>query len=126
LKKKTWEKFVVDLLEDYKENNKLLYAVIRNKTKPKTELCSILDKNENLVWTKDAFLRTWMEHSMELLNGSIDRKNYIIENRNIPEKIEVNIFNLETAMRQMKNNKSPEHDKLTTNTTKAARPIGKQ
>jgi hypothetical protein len=29
-------------------------------------------------------------------------------------------------MRQMKNNKSPEHDKLTTNTTKAARPIGKQ
>jgi hypothetical protein len=33
---------VLDLQEDYK-GNKLLYAVMRNKTKPKTELSSILD-----------------------------------------------------------------------------------
>jgi hypothetical protein len=34
-KRKTWVKFVLHLQEDYKGNNKLLYAVIRNKTKPK-------------------------------------------------------------------------------------------
>jgi hypothetical protein len=40
-RRRTWEKFVLDLQEDYKGNKKLLYAVMRNKTKPKTELCSI-------------------------------------------------------------------------------------
>jgi hypothetical protein len=45
-----WEKFVVDLQEDYK-GSKLLHAVTRNKMKPKTELCSMLDKHRKLIWT---------------------------------------------------------------------------
>jgi hypothetical protein len=32
--KKTCKKFVLDLEENYKDNKKLLYAVMRNKTKP--------------------------------------------------------------------------------------------
>jgi hypothetical protein len=32
-------------------NKKLLYAVMRNKMKPKTELNSILDKNGKLAYT---------------------------------------------------------------------------
>jgi ribosomal protein S17E len=38
--KRTWEKFVLDLQEDYKGNKKLLYAVMRSQTKPKTEICN--------------------------------------------------------------------------------------
>jgi hypothetical protein len=47
-KRKTWEKSVLDLQEDYKGNKKLLYAM-RNKMEPKSELCSILDTNRKLV-----------------------------------------------------------------------------
>jgi ribosomal protein S17E len=41
--KKTWEKFVLDLEQNYKDNKKLLYAVMRNKRKPKSEISKILD-----------------------------------------------------------------------------------
>jgi hypothetical protein len=34
-----------------------LYAVMRNKRKPRTELCSILDRNGKLVWMQDTYLR---------------------------------------------------------------------
>jgi hypothetical protein len=44
-KRRTWERFVVDLQEDYKGNEKLLYAIMMNKMKRKTELCSTLHKN---------------------------------------------------------------------------------
>jgi hypothetical protein len=43
-KGRTWENLVVDLQDDYKGNKKLLYAMIRNKMKTKTELCSIIEK----------------------------------------------------------------------------------
>jgi hypothetical protein len=46
-----------------------------------------------------------------------------MENSNIPYKIEVNVLDLETAVRQMQNNKSPGYDELTTNMIKAAGPI---
>jgi ferric iron reductase protein FhuF len=65
--KRTQEKFALDLQEDYKEHE-LLYALMRNKTKPKSELCSVQDRNGKLVWTQDPYLRTWMEDFMELLN----------------------------------------------------------
>jgi hypothetical protein len=61
-KRRAWEKFVVDLQEYYKGNKKLLYAVMRNKTKPKTELSSILDRDGKLIWTQYTDLSTWMEH----------------------------------------------------------------
>jgi hypothetical protein len=48
---------------------------MRNKTKPKTELCSILDRNGKLVWTQDTYVRTWIEHFVELLNGETDSKD---------------------------------------------------
>jgi hypothetical protein len=48
--RRTWEEFVVDIQEGYKEN-KLLYAVMGNKMKPKTELCSMFNKSRKLVWT---------------------------------------------------------------------------
>jgi hypothetical protein len=51
-KRRTWEKFLLDLQEGYKGNKKLLYAVMRNKTKPKTELWRILDRNRKFVWTR--------------------------------------------------------------------------
>jgi hypothetical protein len=41
---------VLDLEENYKENKKLLYAVMRNKTKPKSEIGKILDQNGNYAW----------------------------------------------------------------------------
>jgi hypothetical protein len=44
--KRIWEKFVMDLQEDYKGNKKLLYAVTRNKVKPKTELCHTRQKKK--------------------------------------------------------------------------------
>jgi hypothetical protein len=122
------EKFVLGLQEDYKGNKKLLHTVIRNKMKPKTELCSTLDRIRTLVWTQDAYLRTWMEHFMGLLNGQMDSEditenNYTTEDTNIPDKIEVNMLDLETAVRPMKN-KSPRSDELTTDMIKAAGPIG--
>jgi hypothetical protein len=51
---------VLVLQEDYKGNKKLLYAVMRNKTKPKTELHSILDRNGKLFWTQDDYFMTRM------------------------------------------------------------------
>jgi hypothetical protein len=56
--KKTWEKFMLDLEENYKENKKLLYAVMRNKTKPKSEISKILDQNGNYAWTREKYLQT--------------------------------------------------------------------
>jgi hypothetical protein len=44
----------------------------------------------------------------------------------VPERIEVNMFDMETAIRQMKNNKSPGYDELTTDMITAAGPIGTQ
>jgi hypothetical protein len=85
------------------------YAVMRNKTKPKTELCSILNKSGKLVWTQDAYLRTCVEHFMELLNGQTDSEDIAdnsctAECSNVLDKIQVNMSDLETAMRQVKNN----------------------
>jgi hypothetical protein len=65
--KKTWEKFVLDLEENYKDNKKLLYAVMRNKTKPKSEISKILDQNGNLVWTSGKYLQTWKNYYERLL-----------------------------------------------------------
>jgi hypothetical protein len=89
----------LDLQGDYKGNKKLFYAEMSNKAKLKAELCSILDRNGKLVWTQDAYLSTWVEHFMELLNVQTDSED-ITENScttdssNIPEKIEVNTLNL--------------------------------
>jgi hypothetical protein len=96
--RKTWEKFVTDLQEDCKRN-KLLCAVMRNKTKSKTEPSSIRDKNRKLVWIQAAYLRTWIEHFVELLNGQTDSEditenNHITQNSNVPDKAEVNMLHL--------------------------------
>jgi hypothetical protein len=67
---------------------------------------------------------------MELLNGQTDSEditeNYITENSNIPDKIQVNTLDLERVMRQMKNNKSPGYDELTVDMTKTAGPTETQ
>jgi hypothetical protein len=52
-----------------------------------------------------------MEHLMELLNIQTDSEditenNYTTDINNVPDKIEVNMLDVETAVRQMKNNKS--------------------
>jgi hypothetical protein len=72
-----------------------------------------------------------MEHFMELLNVQTDSEgitgnSYTIDNNNIPDKVGVNMLDLESVVRQMKNNKSPGYDELTTNVIKAAGPIGVQ
>jgi hypothetical protein len=59
-------------------------------------------------------------------SGDITENNCITENSNIPDKIKVNILHLETATRQMKNNKSPGYAKLITAIIKAAEPAGTQ
>jgi hypothetical protein len=130
-KRRTREKFVLDLQEDYKGSKKLLYVVMRNKRKHKTELCNILDRNGKLVWVQDICLRTCVEHFMELLNVQTDseditEKNYTTDNSNIPDKLEVNMLDLETVVRQMKNNKSPGCYELTTDLIKAGGTIGTQ
>jgi hypothetical protein len=71
-----------------------------------------------------------MEHCMELLNvqtesEDITENNYTTENSNIPDKIDINLLDLETAVRQIKNNKSPGYDELT-DMIKAAEPIRTQ
>jgi hypothetical protein len=76
-----------------------------SKTKPNTELCSILNKNQKLVSTQDAYLRTQIKNCTELLNGQtnntddITGNSYTTENSNIPDKTKVNMSDLETAMR---------------------------
>jgi hypothetical protein len=105
-----------------------------NKAKPKTEMCSIIDKDRKLLWTQDAYLRILMEHFMALLNGQTDSEditynNNTTENSNIPDKIEnifYNMLDLETVKRQMKYNKLPGYVELTTDIMKAAGPIGTQ
>lgn len=52
---------------DYKENKNLLYAVMRNKIKPKSALCSILEKDGNLASTEDTYLNTQIEYFKDLL-----------------------------------------------------------
>jgi hypothetical protein len=69
-----------------------------------------------------------MEHFMELLNGQTDSEyitenNYSTENSNVPDKVEVNMLDLETTMRQIKYNKSPGYNELTIDMIKAAEPI---
>jgi hypothetical protein len=125
------KKSVLDLQEDHIGKKKLLYAVMRNKSKPKTELCSIIDRNGKLVWTQVAYLRTWVKHFMELLNVQADNEgiienNYTTENSNVLYKIEVYMLDLETVMRQMKNSKSPSYNELIIDMIKAAGPIGTQ
>jgi hypothetical protein len=72
-----------------------------------------------------------MEHFMELLsvqNNSEDitENNHTTENSNVLDKIEVNMLDLETVTRKMKNNKSQGHDELTIDMIKAAGPVGTQ
>jgi hypothetical protein len=72
-----------------------------------------------------------MEKYMELVNGQtegedITEKNYATENSNVPGNIEENMLHLETALRQMKNNKSPGYVEVTSDMIKAAGPIGTQ
>jgi hypothetical protein len=72
-----------------------------------------------------------MEHFMELLNGQTDSEditenNCIAENSYVPDKIEVNMLSLESAVRQMKNNKSPGYGELSVDIIKVAGPIGIQ
>jgi predicted metal-dependent TIM-barrel fold hydrolase len=43
----TWNKFVIDFNENYKQNE--LYAVMRTKMKLKPELINVLDKNGKLA-----------------------------------------------------------------------------
>jgi hypothetical protein len=80
----------VNLQKDYKGNKKLICSNEQyNKTK--TELRSILDKNEKLVWIQDANFKTRMEHFIQLLNGQTHRENitennYTAENSNAPDK----------------------------------------
>jgi hypothetical protein len=62
---------------------------------------------------------------MELLNIQTDSKNitenhYTTEKSNVPDKTEVNMLDLETAMEQMKNNKSSGYNELTADMMKAA------
>jgi hypothetical protein len=126
-RKRTWEKFVMDLKEDYKGKKKLLYAVM-NKIKPKTKLSSILDKNGKLVWTKHAYFKTWMEHFKDLLKiqnygEESTENNRVPENGNISDKVEMNVLNLEIVITQMKNNKSPGYDEIFINMIKAVQPI---
>jgi hypothetical protein len=60
--------FALDLQEGYKRNKKLLYAVMRNKTKPKTELCSKLGIQKVGLDTR-CLSQDMDEHFMELLNA---------------------------------------------------------
>jgi hypothetical protein len=67
----------------------------------------------------------------ELLNVQTDSKDitentYTTDSNNVPDKIEVNMLDLETAVRQMKNDKSPGYDELTTEMIKTVGPIGTQ
>jgi hypothetical protein len=60
-----------------------------------------------MVWTQDASLRTWMEHFMESLSVQTDSEdiienNYTTHSSNVPDRTEVNMLNLETAVRQIK------------------------
>jgi hypothetical protein len=64
---------------------------------------------------------------MELLivqtdSENITENNYTIDNSNVLGKIEVSMSDLETAVREMKSNKSPAYNRLTTYTIKAAEP----
>jgi hypothetical protein len=104
---------------------------MRYKTKLKTELRSKLDKNGKLVWTEDACLRTWMKHIMVLLNIQADNEDipeniYTTENSNVPDKIEVNILDIETLMRHTKNNKPQGYAELSTDMIKVTGPTGTQ
>jgi iron uptake system EfeUOB component EfeO/EfeM len=56
----------------------------------------------------------------------ITENNYSTENSNVPDKMEVNMSDLETVMRQMKNNKSSGYNELTTDMIKAAVTTGTQ
>jgi hypothetical protein len=72
---------------------------MRNKVKPKTELCSILDKNGKLAWTEDAYLKTWMEYFKDLLNAENDcedstENNRVPENGNTLDKVRMNVLDL--------------------------------
>jgi hypothetical protein len=74
---------VVDLKEDYKGNKLLLYAGMRKKVKAKAEF-SILHRNGKLAWTKDAYLKIWMECFKDLLNIQNDGEDST-ENNRVPE-----------------------------------------
>jgi intergrase/recombinase len=56
----------------------------------------------------------------------ITENNYTTENSNVPDKKEVNMLDLETVMKQIKNNKSLGYKELTNYIIKAAGPIGAQ
>jgi hypothetical protein len=64
---------------------------MRKKTKPKTELCSTLDRNRKLT-----LILGHGQNTSQLLNVQTDCEgtadnNYTTDNSNIPDKIEVNV-----------------------------------
>jgi hypothetical protein len=122
--KKTWEKFVLDREENYKDNKQLLYAVMRNKTKPKSEIKKILDQNGNLVWTRRKYLQTWKNYYERLL--ATEEKIEDVEN-NLPttseENQNIDMMDVESAVGQMKN-KSLGYDEVTVEMVPNAGPLG--
>jgi hypothetical protein len=47
----------MDLEKDREGSKDLLYVVVRNKMKPKTEWSSVWDKNIKLAWAEDVYLQ---------------------------------------------------------------------
>jgi hypothetical protein len=69
----------MDLKEDYK-GNEMLYAVMRNKMKPKTELNSIL----NTVGLNKRYIMTRREYLKDLLNVQNNGEGST-KNKRVPE-----------------------------------------
>jgi hypothetical protein len=104
---------------------------MRDKRKPGTVLCSTQGRKGKLVCKQRAYIKTWVEHFTDLLNVQtvfecITENSYTSDYDNAPDKVQVNMLDLEAAMRRMKNSKSPGYEESTIYKLKSAGPIRTQ
>ena len=133
-KKDSWNKFLKEIMENWKGDKKLIYKIIKNQRNQAQETSKILTKDGSLVWKKDEILNVWKDYFQNLLLGeemvvSNQNKETLEEEMSLDRNIKEDDFtmlNLEIALDKMKNGKAPGEDEVTVEMTKSAGPIGMQ
>ena len=117
-KRQSWEEFGNNIEQNYKNNQKLFYKVIKNAKKNKIHTMNIKNKQGKVLHTKDDILERWKEYFEDLLKTNtttaINIGPYNTQTQ-ANEQIEETISEEEVkeALKSLKTGKAPGHDRIT-------------
>ncbi|KAL1448299.1 hypothetical protein WDU94_008926, partial [Cyamophila willieti] len=123
-KKRTWLNSLVTRAEEDRtmNNSKDFYRTIRFFKKPYTpRTYGIKDKNGRTVIQEKEGLEIWKEYFENLLNGETTNEQQVVEKvQNVQPQIEPPSFvEVQQAIKELKNNKAPGEDGISTEVLKA-------